>query len=125
MGKARRNQWLRAHAQAQRAKAKQSGETEKQVNERQAKEFLTRLVKEAMEQKARLERLAPAFAERCWRVHELMGQLRAEWERAEAAEARIEELEREVEALAKPKSNGHSTATGKPPRRSSPRRAVT
>lgn len=102
--------WLRQQAEQQRKAqaAKLARRTEQQTNEAQAKEFLSKLMTEYVEQKARLARLAPAFADRCWRVHELMGQARRDWERAEAAEAKVRELQAQLDA--RPKTNGHTPA---------------
>jgi hypothetical protein len=79
----------RMQAEAQKEASQQRG----QASEEQAKEFLTKLFEEHARIQQRVARLAIGFADRCARVHELMGLYRQEWERAEAAEARIAELE--------------------------------
>lgn len=104
MAKPRGNRdWLRQQAerrQKQSAEAKARAEVQ---TEQQAKDFVQKLVTELMQTRQRTARLAHAWADRCWRVHELMGLLRSEWERAEAAEARVRELEAQLSG-----TNGHA-----------------
>jgi hypothetical protein len=85
--------WLREKALAAQEDALKRKETETANNEQKVKEFLADLVKRVMAQELRLKRLAAAFADRCWRVHELMGENRELWERANTAEDKVRELE--------------------------------
>lgn len=93
-------EWAKAQASKQRRieelrRARQAPQTaEREEQAEKVRRILTRFV----QQEAKVNRLAQAFADRAFRVHELMGQLRAEWERAEAAEARVKELEKKLAA---------------------------
>src|SRR5579875_2722434 len=109
--------WLRQQAVAEKdaSARKRAARTEKQVQEQQAKDALTKLIQQTVQQQARLQRLAVAFADRCWRVHALYGLLRPEWERAEAAEGRVRQLENELRALKAPARKAAAPKPGTKP----------
>lgn len=92
------NGWARQQAVAQKKaqERKVAQLTEQQGNEATAKQVFTELITQWMAQQGRLQRLSEAFADRCWRVHELSQQAKAEWERAEAAEAKVRELQAQL-----------------------------
>jgi polyhydroxyalkanoate synthesis regulator phasin len=88
-----------AKALVQQQVAKRAAETEQDEAEKKVKEFLTELIQKYVSVQAQLQRLAPAFADRCWRVHELYQDVKAQWARAEAAEERVRELTTRVREL--------------------------
>jgi hypothetical protein len=106
--------WLRHQAEnQQRANAqKKAGQTDQQLTQQKLRKVLTELGQQLVLREARLRRLAPAFADRCWRVVELKRELRGEWERAERAEARIRELETQLAAVKK--TNGNTPTARRP-----------
>jgi chromosome segregation ATPase len=118
--KARNTEWLRQQAAQQRqAKAdREARVTQQQQDTQTAKDQLGQLVTKLVTQQQRLVRLSTAFADRCWRVHELYQELKAEWERAEKAEARVQELETELAALKS--TNGHAKKPAKAPAKRAP-----
>jgi hypothetical protein len=67
---------------------------------------LAQLVQRIADQEGRLRRLAVWHAERCVRVVELKAELRAEWERAEVAEAKVRQFESQVSAQVKTNGRG-------------------
>jgi hypothetical protein len=95
--------WL-SHQAAVQQRAAAEKET-RDAQQQQAKRVLETLAKRFLEYQGRTQRLAAAFADRCWRVHELYGLYRAEWERAERAEARVKDLELQLHAAS---PNGHA-----------------
>ncbi|MBV9869134.1 MAG: hypothetical protein JO214_00685 [Frankiaceae bacterium] len=103
--------WLREQAEAQLAARteKVTAEQTKSEAQRGLQELLVQLVT----LKQRVDRLATFAADRCARIVELRRELRAEWERRVAAEARVAELEARLAAEAK-----------KPPRKTPARKTV-
>jgi len=102
----RDNDFLRHQARARQAAKAQllARQGEKELQQQQAKAVLQQLITQTMAQQQRLARLAPAFAERCGRVHELLGLYRVEWERAQRLQVENEELRARVEELELPTS---------------------
>src|SRR4051812_2775087 len=99
---ARSSDWLRQQAQARQAVTAQlsTRTDEKHVRQQeQAKKVFQKLISQTITQQQRLTRLAAAFADRCYRVHELSGLYRAEWERAQRLQADNEELRRRIAQL--------------------------
>lgn len=95
-------EWLRQQALRQQAQTaeKQQLVTERQSNEERVKKLLTKLVQQLVESQGKVQRLALAYADRCARVVDLSAQCRQEWVRAEAAEARVAELEKQIDLTA-------------------------
>jgi hypothetical protein len=108
----RSDDWLRHQAQARQTaqvgltrpsekdSEKDVQDSEKDLQrQQQARKVLHKLVSQTIAQQQRLSWLAVGFAERCYRVHELSGLYRAEWERAQCLQADNEELRRRIAHL--------------------------
>ena len=106
----RNAEWIRHQAEVQKQadaeKAERLSVQQAVQIQEKLKSLLTELVRYGAVQRGRTQRLAVWHAERCMRVRELLKQLRAEWERAEAAEATVAELRAQLDVLKSVKERG-------------------
>lgn len=91
--------WLQQQAQIQRAEQlrRLAARTEENDQSEKAKQMFTELINSVLTSQGKIQRLAVAYADRCWRVHELYQVFKAEFDRAEQAEARAANLQHRLD----------------------------